>query len=296
MEKLFPSLSKAREDSSSLAQLDNIIVGNFFNSIEYEISGIIQKIQDIDNIDIAEIRHIITNQHSMILNYDLFLMDADTRHQAQKLFTNKRFLQCFLEVIGTIELSSHEKICINKIAYDYYTFMEKDEEVSDLLFQITTWVNNLDVLVLSGIIGMNGAKILAMIRHSSFKEDKCVHRVNTFIIRCGINLSVQNIIDIYCRLFDHFTPLFVNSMLETKPTGFTQDQSNRFDAISLALLIILDSMDSINIKKVLTEYAFYLNMILSKSSVRFSLHTAANYPRILHIVKEIEVVENMNII
>mgnify|MGYP006873137087 CR=1 FL=1 len=236
MRSLFPSFRLAREDKS-LAKLDEIQQGSLFHSIEYEISGILNKISNIDNINESEIKQIIIRQHSMILNYDLFLMNSNTRSQAQKLFTNKKFLNCFLSVIGTIDLSVHEKTCINKLAYDYYIYYEKDQEISNLLFQLTTWVNGNEVLTLSGILGMNGARILSMIRHSSFKEEKNVHRVNTFIIKCGINLSVQNIIDIFCFLYPRFTPLFIYSMLEIKPQGLSNDQSNRFDAISRALLI-----------------------------------------------------------
>ena len=237
--KLFPSLNKSRENNS-LDKLNEKVEGSLFKTVEYEISGLLYKINKIDSIDLGEIKSIIIKQYSMILNYDMFLLNRDTRDQALKLFTNKRFLQAFLDVVGVLSLSNHEKICLNKIAYDYYTYMEKDPEISDLLFQLTTWANNREVLILSGIIGMNGAKILAMIRNSSFKEEKCIHRVNTFIIKCGIDMSVQNIINIICFLFPRFTPVFVYTMLESKPSGLTQEQSNRFDAISLAILDILD--------------------------------------------------------
>ena len=148
MRSLFPSFRLAREDKS-LAKLDEIQQGSLFHSIEYEISGILNKISNIDNINESEIKQIIIRQHSMILNYDLFLMNSNTRSQAQKLFTNKKFLNCFLSVIGTIDLSVHEKTCINKLAYDYYIYYEKDQEISNLLFQLTTWVNGNEVLTLS---------------------------------------------------------------------------------------------------------------------------------------------------
>ncbi|MBR6289436.1 MAG: hypothetical protein IKR19_08875 [Acholeplasmatales bacterium] len=294
--KLFPSLNKSREDNS-LDKLNEKIKGNLFKTVEYEISGLLMKIDHLDDIDSNILKEIILKQHSMILNYDLFLLNRDTRSQALKLFTNRKFLKAFLEVAGVLSLSDHEKICLNKIAYDYYTYMQKDPEISDMLYQLTTWVNNKEVLVLSGMIGMNGAKILAMIRNSSFKEEKCIHRVNTFIIRCGIDMSVQDIINIVCFLFKRFTPVFVYTMLETKPAGLTNDQSNRFDAISIAILSILDSMDSYSIKKVLYDYAYNLNMVRVGTLVRFSLHTLdSRYERIIKIINEIEICEEMRII
>ena len=103
-------------------------------------------------------------------------MDSETRKEAQTLFSNKRFLTNLLDVIGLLDISYHEKICLNKLAYDYYQNDIKDPEVSNLLFQLTTAVNGRDVVVLSGILGMAGAKTLAMIRNSSFKEEKCIHK------------------------------------------------------------------------------------------------------------------------
>jgi hypothetical protein len=294
MTNLFPSFSKARDDKS-LAKLNELKQGSLFHSIEYEITGILNKIDNIDNIDESEIKQIIIRQHQTILNYDLFLESSETRAKAQELFTNKRFLKCFLDVIGLLELTIHEKTCLNKLAYDYYIYKDinKDIEVSNLLFQLTTWANGNEVVVLSGILGMNGAKILSMIRHSSFKEEKNIHRVNTFIIKCDIKLSIQNIIDIFCFLYERFTPLFIFSMLEQKPSGLTEDQNKRFDAISIALLVILDSLNSSDMKKVLCDYAFTLGM--TNKAVRFSLKTAKGYPRILSVLKDIEIVEELYI-
>lgn len=294
--KLFPSLNRSREDNS-LDKLDEKIEGSIFKTVEYEISGLLLKINKIDEIGIGEIKEIITKQHSMILNYDLFLLNRDTRDQALKLFTNKKFLQAFLDVVGVLSLTNHEKVCLNKLAYDYYTFMEKDPEISDLLFQLTTWANNKEVLILSGMIGMNGAKILAMIRNSSFKVEKCIHRVNTFIIKCGIDISVQDIINIICFLFPRFTPVFVYTMLESKPAGLTQEQSNRFDAISLAILAILDSLTTSDIKKVLYDYGFNLNMVIPGTPIRFSMHTLdSRYDRITKALNEVEICEGMKIL
>ena len=294
--KLFPSLNKSRE-VNSLDKLDEKITGNLFKTVEYEISGLIMKIEHLDEVDISDLKEIIIKQHSMILNYDLFLLNRETRSQAIKLFTNKKFLNAFLEVVGVLNISNHEKICLNKIAYDYYTSISKDPEISDLLFQLTTWINNKEVLILSGMIGMNGAKILAMIRNSSFKEEKCIHRVNTFIIKCGIDISVQDVINIFCFLFKRFTPVFVYTMLESKPSGLTNDQSNRFDAISLAILDILDSLNSNDIKKVLYDYGYNLNMVRPGTPVRFSMHTLdSKFDRVTKLLNEVEICEGMKIL
>lgn len=282
--ELFPSLKKSIENGDDSLSERIIPV---FHSVEYQISTIVEKITNIDSLNEDEIKNIIVRQHKMILDYDLFLSSTESRKYAQELFTNKRFLQIFLQVIGFLQLSKDEIICVNKLAYDYYIMINKDPEVSDLLLQISYQINNVLVIKLSGKLGMNGSRVLSMIANSSFKEDKNIHRINTFLVKYG-ELSVQDIIDIYCILFERFSNLFIFSMLEYKCNNMTNSQLKTFDNISLALLAILDSMTSEDIKKILYDYAFTLKLIRHNFTVRFSLKSAKAYPRILEIIKEIE--------
>lgn len=283
---LFPSIKKSLESEQLSGDFE--LKQTVFRSIDYQLDTIVDKIKNIDSLNDEEIKYIIQRQHQMILNYDLFLESDATRYQAQVLFTNKRFLQIFLQIIGTVQLSDHELICINKLAYDYYVISNKDPEVSSLLLQISNLINNNLVIRLSGILGMNGARILAMIANSSFKEEKKVHRINTFLIKCNLALSVQDIINIYCILFERFTYLFIYTMLESKPAGLNKDQLMKFDAISRTVLLMLDSMVSADIKKVLYDYAFTLKMVRGNVTVRFSLKSAKAYTRILQVISDIE--------
>ena len=270
--------TSAEEKASALQQ------GSLFHTIEYELSGIVNKIKDIDNLNESEMKSIISRQHQMILNYDLFLGSNESRAQAQTLFTCKKFLQCFLDIIRTIELSQHEKICINKLAYDYYILPDKDNETSELLYQLCSEVNGREVLVLSGILGITEAKVLSMIRNSSFKEEKCIHRVNTYIVKTAKDLTLQNIVNIYCFLFDRFSNLFIYTMLESKPVYMTEIEEKRFDLISVAMLELLNSMSSNDMLRVLRDYEFTLNMVKQNITVRFALKTAVNFDRIISTI------------
>lgn len=288
MGKLFPSFQESKS-----SKLDQLQQGSLFHSIEYEIGGIVNKISNIENLDEKEIKDIIIRQHNMILNYDLFLMSDDTRHKAQILFTNKKFLRCFLDVIRLLTLSQHEKICINKLAYDYYITKDNDKEVSELLYRLTTEVNGKEVMILSGFLGLYNAQLLSMIRNSSFKEEKCVHRVNTFIIKSDLDLSLQNIVSIYCYLFDRFTNVFIYTMLEAKPSNLTALENKKFDSISIAMLEILNSMPTNDIHKVITDYAFTLKMVKINTVVRFAIKSAIRYDRIIKVIRQIEITENI---
>ena len=259
-----------------------------FKSIEFTLQTIVDKISNINNLNEDEIKNIIMRQHSMILNYDLFLKCDETRNQALKLFTNKRFLKIFLDIIGLLSLTNEEIVCVNKLAYDYYITPYNDPEVSDYLLRISYQINNVLVIKLSGKLGMNGARILSMIANSSFRVEKNVHRINTFLVRCNLELTVQNIIDIYCILFERINYLVIHTMLEVKPPNLTLDQSRRFDAISIAILMLLDSMTSEDIKKIMFNYAYTLKLLNTNYNVRFALKTAYEFPRILQVIKEVE--------
>ena len=292
---LFPIMNEESGVKSPDSKMNKVKETNLFHTIEYEFDTIVSKIRNIDNIDDNHIKDIIKRQHSLILNYDLFLMDSETRKEAQTLFSNKRFLTNLLDVIGLLDISYHEKICLNKLAYDYYQNDIKDPEVSNLLFQLTTAVNGRDVVVLSGILGMSGAKTLAMIRNSSFKEEKCIHRVNTYIIKCGMNLSTQSIINIYCFLFDRFSTLFNYTMLESAPSelSLTPYELDNYNSISLAIIAILDSMTLNDILTVVRNYAYMITNVSVNAIPRFRLDTIQN-PRIKEAVTQIKVEENLS--
>ena len=292
---LFPIMNEESGVKSPDSKMNKIKETNLFHTIEYEFDTIVSKIRNIDNIEDNHIKDIIKGQHSLILNYDLFLMDSETRKEAQTLFSNKRFLSNLLDIIGLLDISYHEKICLNKLAYDYYQNDIKDPEVSNLLFQLTTAVNGKDVVVLSGILGMSGAKTLAMIRNSSFKEEKCIHRVNTYIIKCGMNLSTQSIINIYCFLFDRFSTLFNYTMLESAPSelSLTSNELNNYNSISLAIIAILDSMTSNDILTVVRNYAYMITNVSVNVVPRFRLDTIQN-PRIKEAVTQVKVEENLS--
>lgn len=290
---LFPSLQVEDESFNKLNELQQ---GSLFHSIEYELSDIVKKIKNIDNLNETEIKQIIIRQHSMILNYDLFLMSNETRQNAQTLFQSEKFLYCFLDVVRLLTLSNHEKICINKLAYDYYINPNGcDSKISDLLYRLTTEVNGKEVIVLSGILGLRDAQILSMIRNSTFNIEKAVHRVNTFLVKCNNDLSVTAIISIYCHLFERFTDVFIYSMMEPEPISMSPLMKKKYDNISISILEMMNSLSSHDIRKVLYDYGYILSMVKVNTKIRFALRTAQRYNRIISVVKSIEIQDNLYI-
>lgn len=299
MGNLFPSLNILEAENNSASK---VIISEetkskpLFTSIEYKVKDIVNKIENIDNLDTEEIKRIILRQHQMILNYDLFLESSETRHQAQVLFTNKTFLNLFFQMIGLLDLTYHEKICLNKLAFDYHNLKDKDPEVSELLYNLTTYANNTQVMILCGIMDIYHAKIISMIRNSSFKEEKIVSRVNKYLVKCNLDLSVQNIIDIYTHIYDRFTYVFIYTMFESKPDNLTQLELKKFDNISIAIMEILDSMTSVDIRKVLMDYGFMISKVRTNITVRFSIKSFVRFQRIISIARDVEMMSEEIII
>jgi hypothetical protein len=260
-----------------------------FNNVEYSLESIYNMINDIDNLDEQKMKNIILRQYDMILNYDIFLSSDKSRQLAQKLFTNKKFLSLFNDMIGLLDLTTNQIICINKLTYDYYTTENNNKEIADLFMNISSQVNNNLTMKLSTIIGINGGRILSMISRSSFKVEKNVHRVNSFLLRCDVNLSVQNIIDIYCKLYANgITFPFIYSMLESK-YKIKEERYIIFDRISLAWLEILDSLTFTELCCIIAQYGAFLKYsIKQNTNIRFSLKTVSN----IRILKAVEAIEN----
>lgn len=263
--------------------------GSIFSTIEYKIDTIVKRLETVDDLSDKQIKDIILRQYHMIFNYDLFLKNSKERTCAQRLFSNKRFLKILLDVIGLLNLNSKEIICINKLTYDYYILQNKDPEVSSLLLQISFQVNNQLSIRLSAVLGYNNAKLLAMIANSSFQDKKNIERANTFLIKCNLDLSVQNMIDIFCILYEKFTYPFIYTMLQIKPVSpvLTIEQSKKFDRISVAILEILNSLTTDSMKYILRNYGYILKLH-PVNQLRFSLRSASDYPRILNAIREVE--------
>lgn len=293
MSTLFPSLNNP--DSEEIKSGSEFIVP-VFESIDYKIDQILFKIDHIDTLHEGEIKNIIYRQYHLLFNYDQFI--SNERTYALTLFTNKRFLRILLDIIGTLDLSNDEIICINKLTYDYYILKEKDKEISELLLQLSSYVNNKTSIRLSAILGINGSRILAMVSKSSFKTEKNIQRVNKFIIKYNkMDLTIDDVLNIYCVLYDRFMYPIIYTMLEVEPPNLSIEEHKRFVMISSVVMTLLNAMTSEDIYKVLSNYAYLLQLNNTGKNVRFSIKDASkrnNLDRISSIVYRIELETDEN--
>lgn len=262
-----------------------------FNTVEMSMKTLLDKLRGINSLTDNEVRDIISRQYNTILNYDLFLIGSESREVAQELFINEKFLANLIYCVSNnIQLNEHQVICCNKLTYDYialHSTSECNQAVRNLLMELSFRVNLKTVLALSPLIGIDNAKYLAMLRRSSFKENKNVRRVNKFLIHSGLELMEQSIINIYGKLFDRVSILFTETMFYLPDNDYTRSEQLRYDEMSKSMIDILDSMPSDQIKQVLVNYSnsFYLK---GEPSVRFSMKNLhESYSRIKVVINEL---------
>ena len=260
-----------------------------FANIDYLIDNILSKFEDIKSIDNEELKSIIRRQHKLILNYDNFL--STNRDVAQRLFMNKKFLNCLLDIIGTLILDREEKICINKLCYDYLRLPTevKNQEILDILLSISYYVNNTLVIRLSSELPIKEARMLAIIANSSFKVEKNVHRINwffTWILPYGYNL-----VNIYLILFEHMMYPIIYTLLDVDPNvSDNPDAKKNYDQITASILTLLLCMTSEDIYKVLTNYG-YIWVLYGKPDVRVrfkSLPKTERFERLHSVILKID--------
>lgn len=255
-----------------------------FTTIEFSISTIVEKLRMVDELSDAEIKDIIFRQYNTILDYDQFLKDLKSREAIQELFKNERFLNNLIYCVEKIKLTEYQVICLNKLAFDFIiTYGNTIPNVRNLLTELSLRINTDLVLPLSAIIGIEPAKYLSMVRRSSFDEGLNAGRVNTYLIKAGMDIKEQEIINIYSILFKRISNLFTVTMLSL-PENLNQSEMIRYDEMSKALIDILDNMPSEEIMKVLENYASSWSL-RGEPKVRFSMqHLHISYGRIANAI------------
>lgn len=283
---IFSSLDKL-EDVNEI-EIPNGIGANF-STVEYGYKTFLDKIIDGSLSDIRIDMDILINYYHYCdaENFE----NVDTQFIFRSLWTNRRFLESFLRVLPNIKLSLFEKNTVAKVTYDYYEThfssnnVEKEDIILRLLLEISKQIFSDKIIPLTTFMKEETALFIVICRYSSFNIQYCVNRVNSLIIKSGYDFSVKQIIYIYSKLFiDNFSKLFIYTMSliidENQLTALQKDINNR---ISVSLLVILNSMPTIEIQKVLTDYSSYCS--LYAKPVRFSLNLISDdYERLKPII------------
>ena len=280
----------------SIEDIESTPIGVKFSVVEYKSDSFLQKILD-GTLSNNKIETEIMIGYRKYFDYDNF-NDPNLRPVFQALWTNLQFLKCVLRVLEDnvvilSEVRFHYIITINKIAYDYYSDNlneMKDSEVLNTLFAIVDKVNINYILPLSSIMDKPVARFISMAKFSSFEYKESIKRLNKFITCLGYDFSIKDIIYIYGIFYsDNFSTLFITTIMDYQQEFLNPLENKMYDNISLALLYILNSMESVEIYKSIRRYVEYIMLMNVSTKVRFSLNNLAeDFSRVNNVVETLK--------
>lgn len=253
------------------------------------------RIQEIDIIQDKDLYDLVKESHKSILE------DIMNRNDAQYIdaFTNPRFLSALIQVLRDTTLEYDERVCCNKLAYDYITLKNNDDYIKQLFYSLSKIVNRDKIPSLVAIgLPENLATYIALARYSSTKEIINMKRMNFILTTSPIELMTEQVIvHIYEVLVDRFTPLFVGTMFDVYDEDgpdedwITDDIMEIYSTVSNAVLFILNNMTSDKIRQVLISYAGDYQALYSDkpNSYRFSMKCiSGDFERIRNVLEALK--------
>ena len=281
---LLETLNEIKDEPELNARLKFSVVG-------YSHLSLLNKLED-GSIGDVKIKDEILNGN--FFNNDYF-DNPKSRPIFQRLWTNKLFLRNLMELLDTNKqyreyVISSNITFINHTVYDYIVSENVDEEIKELMLNIAKIVDYNYIIKLCTIMPLETARLISLVRFSSFNKKTSIDRFNSMIFKSGVDFSKKDIIYIYSVFFsDNFSFLFSNTMTSREQVFSERIYKKVYDMISLALLDILESMTSEDIYKVLYNYSKYIELTsFPEDMVRFSMRSLSeDYSRINAIMMEL---------
>lgn len=236
---------------------------NLFVSNEVRRALLIDQLKNVNAMNDDQIKNMIMKNYAIMLNYDHFLCDIINKEYCMDLFTNERFLICFLSVLNFLNLDNNQIICFNKIVL---AIMKDNPNCKylDLLKQIASQLDKNRILQLSAILGIEKSKELTIIGNSSFMFYRRAIKIHNYLMNLNIDLSVQNIVDIFLLFFKSsysqiFTALMNLNLIDP-------NKYKMYDNITIALFEIINSMSIYDMYKVFYDYLYSQKLNTSSNS------------------------------
>ena len=281
--KLFQSIQpdNLRRESDEITTIPS------FTVVEEKSQFLIDFIANIENKPVDEINSFILRYHTSFLNYRLFTESDLSRRTMQRLFTNVSFLNLFFNSISKLNLDGYEINFLNRIIYDYWSLNDKDENVCNVLLQISAHVNSTLIIKLSSKIAVNDAKALAVIANSTDNQEVRIHRINRFLVNCdNPALSTQEMIDIMFFLYDHFLYPIIYTLVEAENCCKNEDTIPQYHKLMNAIITILLSTTKEKMVKILTEYGYLINSGKIMPSIRLKELKDDRLQEVIRIVED----------
>lgn len=232
------------------------------------------------------------------ISYKSILNDILERRDAEYLnvFTSPKFISILTQVLNSVQLTYSERLCCNKLSYDYITLKDNDPYVHELLFILSKTVNRDRIQSLMCIgIPEKLASYMALARASDQNEQINIKRLNHIMISsCPESLmTIQTIINIYERLFDQFRMVFQTTMFDIydNEEWITDSMLEINSNVSYAVCTILNDMPMKSIMTILRGYTEDFQNLHGgdRTKIRFSMKALSDdFNRINAIVEQLE--------
>lgn len=257
------------------------------------LKDVASHLKGINSLNDVDLMKLIRNDYRIFLD-ERYLLNFEYRQVIIDIFSNKRFLKALIDVLSYEPLIETQIICCNKVTWDYMSQNNnRDQEISDLLLSLSDVVNRHIVKMVAAYIPIASvAQLITLARYSSFKEEKNINRVNKVIVKYAKGISIQQIVNIYGVIFRNtrISVVFSTIMLDTDTKGYTSEELERYSAISVAILEILEQgMSSKDIATILRVYASQFDTIDGSKPYRFSMYSNSqtDYPRIYAVLDQL---------
>lgn len=266
---------------------------NYADDISVSVEALRQVLANIDNMPEQEIYNLIVGNYKFILK-EIF---SGNNHGFIGIWTNTKTLTIVNQAFYNINLTYEERIYCNKIVYDYITMSASntDDYVKHLLLLFSKIVNR-DIIPRLNALGIDEELCvrMAMARFSSMKEIINTRRLNLEIINQPSELMTeQMIVNIYCVLYNKLLPLFEGIIFDVwnvSDLNGNEDMLEIYATINLALLDIINELESNKIRLLLESYLDEKRLIYPDSQVRFNIRSFSptDYPRLYDIISKID--------
>lgn len=269
---------------------------HFINNILVDQFALQTQMESIEKMTDAELYEFALKFYNLVLEN---IFSKNDKMLALKLFTNVRFVNIFNQVLSSTNITSNQRIYINKLAYDYWVNPEqkKDELVKDSLLNLSRTANRDIIPRLLGLgLPEKLCALLAMARFSSLKEIINVKRLNVLICNQSVEVFTEGmIVSVYCVLFDRITPLFDGIMFDAWEPIEGMEIPELYSTINLAILDIMEQLPQDMIRSVLIDYADQKHLLYPDNRVRFNIKAISveDYPRLCGVIDYLEKEENV---
>lgn len=289
MEDLLQYLNNRPKRVVNYSEIDIVNDPNFNRDVLKE------HLANINNISDQDAYNLIKQTFRIIIS-DIF--DKDDKSY-MSMFLNIKFLNSLTQVLFTENLSVEDVYRLNKIVYAYFISNKivKEESITMSILALAKNVNKFVVnkLIAIGIDEVIAIKI-AVSRYSDYNnESNNVNRMNLSMLFSSPDIfTPQKIIDTYQILFDSVSTLFSSIMYDVylyeELESISECAGDIYANISLAIIDILNSMTSQDIRKVLMAYTLEYGTSEKYNKIRFSIYSISmsEYARIYQVVEELK--------